>query len=130
MKRDGWTYGVVFVLLAVGAGWAQTESAPTTWDPSASQYPHQSAAPQTDPDVPESEPAPALWNGYEVHGSAEFGGRGVSSSGDLGLYSTYVNLGSGPRLLDQSIEMHSVNHNGFLFDDLSDEQLRIWRRPE
>ena len=59
MKRDGWTYGVVFVLLAVGAGWAQTESAPTTWDPSASQYPHQSATPQTDPDVPESEPAPA-----------------------------------------------------------------------
>jgi hypothetical protein len=119
MKRDGWTYGVAFVLLAVGAGSAQNKAAPPTWDPSASEYPHQSAAPQTDPSVPESEPAPALWNGYEVHGSAEFGGRGVSSSGDLGLYSTYVNLGSGPRLLDQSIEMHSVNHNGFLFDDLS-----------
>lgn len=118
MRRFGFACVMTLLLTAVSVVWAQDKT-PTASDPNATTYPHQSAAPQPDVNASETEEAPPVWNGYEVHLSAEFGGRSVSNSGDLGLYSTYVNLGSGPRLLDQSIEMHSVNHNGFLFDDLS-----------
>jgi hypothetical protein len=56
---------------------------------------------------------------YEVRQTWEFGGRIANPSGNLGMWSSYVNLGSGPRLLEQSLDMHSADHTGFLFDDLT-----------
>lgn len=56
---------------------------------------------------------------YEVRQTWELGGRVANPSGDRGLWNTYVNLDSGPRLLEQSLDIHSANHTGFLFDDLT-----------
>src|SRR5579859_1914290 len=57
--------------------------------------------------------------GYVVHQSIELGGHITDFSGSTDLWDTFVNLKSGPRLLDQSLELHSINHNGYLFDDLT-----------
>jgi hypothetical protein len=56
---------------------------------------------------------------YETKESAEFGGRITSYTGNVGTWDTYVNLGTGPRLLEYSLDMHSPNHTGTLFDDLT-----------
>jgi hypothetical protein len=56
---------------------------------------------------------------YEVRQSIEFGGRISNFSGNPGMWSSYVNLFSGPRLLEQTLDMHSADHTGFLFDDLT-----------
>ena len=50
---------------------------------------------------------------------AEFGGRISSFTGNPGMWDTYVNLGSGPRLLEYTLEMRSPTHSGMLFDDLN-----------
>ena len=59
------------------------------------------------------------WGEYEVHQSIEAGGRVANPSGNLGVWDSYVNLYSGPRLLEESIDLHSATHTGFLFDDLT-----------
>src|SRR5581483_8624583 len=41
--------------------------------------------------------------GYEIKQSFEFGGRITNQSGNSGVWSSYVNLGSGPRLLEYSL---------------------------
>ena len=53
-----------------------------------------------------------------IHSSVEIGYRvnDVTGSGDM--YDTLVNLQSGPRILDQTLSMQSVDHQGLLFDDL------------
>ncbi|PYY12925.1 MAG: hypothetical protein DMG60_22970, partial [Acidobacteria bacterium] len=56
---------------------------------------------------------------YEVRQTWELGGRVANPSGNRGMWDSYVNLDSGPRLLEQSLDMHSANHTGFLFDDLT-----------
>jgi hypothetical protein len=56
---------------------------------------------------------------YEVRQSVEFGGRVTSFSGNPGMWDTYVDLGSGPRLLEQTLDLHAPAHNGLLFDDLT-----------
>jgi hypothetical protein len=56
---------------------------------------------------------------YEVKQSVEFGGRITNNTGNVGTWDTYVNLGTGPRLLDYSLDMHSPDHKGLLFDDLT-----------
>jgi len=57
--------------------------------------------------------------GYELKQSAEFGGRIADFSGNQGTWDTFVNLGSGPRLLEYSLDMHSPTHTGLFFDDLT-----------
>lgn len=57
--------------------------------------------------------------GYLVHSSAEIGYRSTDIAGSHAMYDTLVNLQSGPRLLEQSLSMHALDHQGFLFDDLS-----------
>jgi hypothetical protein len=59
------------------------------------------------------------WGDYEVKQSAEFGGRITSFSGSQGNWDTLVNLGSGPRLMEYTLDMRSPNHTGLLFDDFS-----------
>src|ERR1700689_4743588 len=56
---------------------------------------------------------------YNVHQSIEFGYRASEINGNKDTYDTFENLGSGVRLFDYTLEMHSLDHNGLLFDDLS-----------
>lgn len=56
---------------------------------------------------------------FEVRQTFEFGGRIADISGNRGVWDSYVNLDSGPRLLEQTLDMHSANHSGVLFDDLT-----------
>src|SRR5215472_5040365 len=55
---------------------------------------------------------------YNVKQSVEFGGRITEFTGNEQVYATYVNLAPGPRLFGQTLEMHSLDHKGILFDDL------------
>ncbi len=56
---------------------------------------------------------------YNIHSSIEFGYRASEINGNINSYDTFENLGSGLRLFDSTLEMRSLDHNGFLFDDLS-----------
>lgn len=58
-------------------------------------------------------------SGYITKQSAEFGGRVSDFTGNQGTWDTFVNLGTGPRLLEYTLDMHSPTHIGTLFDDLS-----------
>src|SRR5271156_535680 len=53
---------------------------------------------------------------YNIKQSVEFGGRFTSVSGDDQTYDTMVNLQQGPRLLNFTTDMHSLNPQGTLFD--------------
>jgi hypothetical protein len=55
---------------------------------------------------------------YNVKQSIEFGYRFTDITGNQQTYQTFVNLKDGPRLLDFSTEMRSLNHQGALFDRL------------
>src|SRR3984957_11829051 len=56
---------------------------------------------------------------YNIHQSIEFGYRANEINGNKDTYDTFENLGSGVRLFDYTLEMHSLDHKGLLFDDLS-----------
>jgi hypothetical protein len=56
---------------------------------------------------------------YNIRQTFEFGGRATSISGNGALYNTFVNLNPGPRLYEQTFDMQSIDHHGFLFDNLS-----------
>ena len=53
---------------------------------------------------------------YNIKQTAEFGYRFTSTAGNRSMYNTFVNLNPGPRLLDYTLEMRSLNHAGWLFD--------------
>lgn len=55
---------------------------------------------------------------YNVKQSIEFGYRFSSVVGNEQTYNTFVNLQQGPRLLDFSTDMNSLDHHGTLFDHL------------
>jgi hypothetical protein len=55
---------------------------------------------------------------YIIKQSAEFGGRITGFTGNPGTWDTFVNLGSGPRLMEYTLDIHSPKHDGLLFDDL------------
>jgi len=55
---------------------------------------------------------------YNYQGSFEFGYRFVNVHGSEPVYDTFVNQQQGPRLLDQTLSMRSLNHSGILFDNL------------
>ena len=56
--------------------------------------------------------------GYLIHSSVELGYRYNNVTGSNDMYDTLVNLQSGPRFLDQTLSMQSLDHQGVLFDDL------------
>ena len=56
---------------------------------------------------------------YNIKQSFEFGGRITSFTGNNATYRTWVNLQDGPRLLEHNLQMRSLNHQGWLFDDFS-----------
>jgi|GEM_PF-204475 len=56
---------------------------------------------------------------YNIQQSVEFGYRWNGISGNNNTYDTFVNLGQGFRLLDYTLDMRSLDHNGIFFDDLN-----------
>jgi hypothetical protein len=56
---------------------------------------------------------------YNIRQAVELGYRWTDISGNQANYDTFVNLNSGVRLFEQSLDMHSLNHGGALFDSLS-----------
>jgi hypothetical protein len=68
--------------------------------------------------TPPEEPVGVTRGGYLIHQSVELGYRSTDVSGSGDMYDTLVNLQSGPRVLDQTLSMQSVDHQGLLFDDL------------
>ena len=55
---------------------------------------------------------------YHYQGAFELGYRLVNSNGSTPIYDTFVNQQQGPRLLDQSLNVQSRDHQGSLFDNL------------
>lgn len=55
--------------------------------------------------------------GYRIQQSVELGYRFTGVDGSQAVYNTFVNLQQGPRVLDQTLSMQSLDHTG-LFDDL------------
>jgi hypothetical protein len=56
---------------------------------------------------------------YNIQQSIEAGYRSTHINGNIDIYDTFINLGSGFRLFDYTLDMRSKDHNGFLFDNLS-----------
>ena len=67
---------------------------------------------------PSGEPEGVTSGGYRIHSSFDIGGRYSSVTGSGDMYDTLVNQQSGPRVLDQTLSMQSLDHEGLLFDDL------------
>jgi hypothetical protein len=66
------------------------------------------------------EPAEGIDSGnYNIRQTIEFGYRSTDVSGNQANYDTFVNLNSGLRLFELSLDVRSLNHTGFLFDTLS-----------
>jgi len=55
---------------------------------------------------------------YHYQGSFELGYRAVNTHGSHAIYDTFVNQQQGPRLLDETLNMRSLDHQGGLFDTL------------
>ena len=55
---------------------------------------------------------------YNYQGTIELGYRFVNTNGASNIYDTFVNQQQGPRILDQTLSMRSLNHEGVLFDNL------------
>jgi hypothetical protein len=56
---------------------------------------------------------------YNVRQTTEFGYISTDVSGNKANYDTFVNLNSGVRLFEQSLDMRSLDHTGLLFDNFS-----------
>ena len=65
-----------------------------------------------------AEPDGVTAGGYQIHSSIEFGYRSNDVTGSENMYDTLVNMQTGPRILDQTLTMQSVDHQGQLFDNL------------
>src|SRR5689334_5122825 len=56
--------------------------------------------------------------GYSIHQSIEMGYRYMDNTGSPDMYDTFVDLHTGPRLLEQTFSMQSQTHVSLLFDNL------------
>ncbi|MGB7729800.1 MAG: hypothetical protein WBL50_17345 [Candidatus Acidiferrum sp.] len=70
-------------------------------------------AARTPAQQPEEQPGIDQGN-YNIKQSVEFGGRFTSVSGNEQTYDTMVNLQQGPRLLNFTTDMHSLDPRGSL----------------
>ena len=71
-------------------------------------------------DASASPPADKVMDGYVVHQSIDLGGHIADHSGSGAVYDTLVNLQTGPRILDESLELRAVNpSHAILFDTLT-----------
>jgi hypothetical protein len=105
-RRSGITLMVLLCAISTIVWSSETLFAQT---PTASPAP--AAAPPAEPDGITS-------GGYLIHSSVELGFRSTDVTGSGDMYDTLVDLQTGPRILDQTLTMQSVDHQGLLFDDL------------
>jgi hypothetical protein len=56
---------------------------------------------------------------YNIQQTIEAGYRADWIGGNMNTYNTFVNLGEGVRLLDYTLDIRSLDHNGLLFDTLN-----------
>jgi hypothetical protein len=77
----------------------------------------QTRTPNPAPTAP-GEPDGVSSGGYQIHSSIELGYRSNYVTGSQDMYDTLVNLQTGPRILDQTLSMQSLDHQGLLFDNL------------
>jgi hypothetical protein len=63
------------------------------------------------------DPKGTVKDGYAIHQSYDLGGHIVDRSGSDAMYDTLVNLQSGPRILNHSLEMHAVGKTKYPFFD-------------
>jgi hypothetical protein len=56
---------------------------------------------------------------YNIQQSVEFGYRWTGINGNLDNYDTFINLGSGFRLFDYTLDVRSLDHQGVFFDQLN-----------
>lgn len=113
MKRKQWLIIGALAILASALAAAQEtgSSSGTGGQSSAAQSSSQQKTSQ--PAAPEGIES----GGYRIQQSVELGYRFTSVDGSGAVYNTFVNLHDGPRLLDQTLSMQSLDHTG-LFDDL------------
>lgn len=65
-------------------------------------------------------PSDNIRYGYVIHQSVDLGGHIANHSGSGAVYDTMVNLQSGPRILNQSLDLRAVNpSHAILFDHLT-----------
>jgi hypothetical protein len=105
-----------------------TAQGPAIADPNGILFPHNAKSSPSEV-VPDSNDMPTIWKGYEVHLAIELGGRSLAETGNRDVYATFVNLQPGVRLMDQSLQMHSVDHTGLLFDDLEESSFGLGGDP-
>jgi hypothetical protein len=99
---------------------ASSTSSVTTMTRANENYPSSSSTSSQQPLQPPARlPAGINAGNYNMHGSVDLGWRYNNISGSQANYNTFVNLHQGPRLLDLSLNAHSLNHHGSLFDTLS-----------
>jgi hypothetical protein len=68
----------------------------------------------------QTEAAQGMQSGdYNVQQTLEFGYRDSMVGGNIDNYDTFENLGSGVRLFDYTLDMRSIDHKGFFFDNLT-----------
>ena len=81
----------------------------------------QDTAPKSTQDAPPPpSPGDNVRYGYVIHQSIDLGGHIATYSGSDAMYATLVNFHSGPRILDQSMEMIAVDPaKALIFDHLS-----------
>jgi hypothetical protein len=101
------TFALTAILLAGSAVAGLAQAQPDAAKP----------APTVAPAKPAAEPAQKIVGGYMVHQSLEVGGRITTVTGSDAMWDTLVNQGSGGRILEQSLEMHSVNNSKTPFFD-------------
>jgi hypothetical protein len=70
-------------------------------------------------DSSSEEPKGVNSGSYNIQQIIEFGYRSSNINGNMDTYNTFENLGSGVRLFDFELKMHSLDHNGLLFDNLT-----------
>ena len=82
----------------------------------------QATTPKSAQDAPPPSPSPGdnIRYGYVIHQSIDLGGHIATYSGSDAMYATLVNFHSGPRILDQSMEMIAVDRaKALILDHLS-----------
>jgi hypothetical protein len=66
------------------------------------------------------DPTPVVPDGYSIHQTIDVGGHMVGLSGSGAMYNSMINIQSGPRMLNQTVEMHALpGKKNALFDNLS-----------
>lgn len=127
-RLSRWMRVAVLGFALSGAARVNAQTPPVTQTPPAGQAQPPAQTPPATVQTPAATPAPApateetpgrVWGNYLVHQSVEFGYRDSLVGGNLNNYDTFENLQSGMRLLDFSVDMHSINHQGILFDNLT-----------